>query len=104
MRVLFIARVVGKIVATQKDDKLEGVKLLVVQPLKRDGTPCGRPLIAVDTVGAGAGEIVHAVKGREASFPLPRAGAPVDVAIVGIVDHVHVEPSDRRDRAALHKE
>jgi len=42
------------------------------------------------------------VKGREASFPLPRAGAPVDVAIVGIVDHVHVEPSDRAGPAAVH--
>lgn len=101
MSALFIARVVGKIVATRKDEKLEGVKLLVVEPLKRDGAPCGKPLIAVDTVGAGAGEIVHAVKGREASLPLPRAGAPVDVAIVGIVDHVHVEPSDRAGPAAV---
>jgi len=86
--VLFIARVVGKVVATRKDEKLEGVKLLIIEPLKRDGTPSGKPLVAVDSVGAGAGEIVHAVKGREASLPLPKAGAPVDVAIVGIVDRI----------------
>lgn len=90
---MFIARVVGKIVATRKDANLEGVKLLVIEPLKRDGTACGKPLIAADSVGAGPGDIVHAVKGREASFPLPRAGAPVDVAIVGIVDDVHCDPA-----------
>ncbi len=89
MSVLFIARVIGKVVATRKDEKLEGIKLLVIEPIKRDGASAGKPVIAVDTVGAGAGEIVHAVKGREASLPLPREGAPVDVAIVGIVDRVY---------------
>lgn len=96
MSALFIARVVGKIVATRKDEKLEGVKLLIIEPLKRDGTPCGKPLVAVDSVGAGAGEIVHAVKGREASLPLPRSGAPVDVAIVGIVDRVYPDAGEPR--------
>ncbi len=98
MSALFIARVVGKIVATRKDERLEGVKLLIIEPLKRDGTPCGKPLIAVDSVGAGAGEVVHAVKGREASFPLPRPGAPVDVAIVGIVDHMYLDPGSGEGR------
>ncbi|MGE5588539.1 MAG: EutN/CcmL family microcompartment protein [Clostridia bacterium] len=96
MIALFIARVVGKVVATRKDEKLEGIKLLIIEPLKRDGTPCGKPLVAVDSVGAGAGEIVHAVKGREASLPLPRAGAPVDVAIVGIVDRVFPDAGEPR--------
>jgi ethanolamine utilization protein EutN len=55
----------------------------------RNGAPAGKPVIAVDSVGAGAGELVHAVKGREASFPLPKQGAPVDVAVVGIIDRVY---------------
>ena len=82
-----IARVIGKVVATRKDDSLVGITLLVVQPLAVDRSPAGRPLVAVDAIGAGVGEYVFFVRGKEASFPFHPAEPPVDAGIVGIVDH-----------------
>ncbi|MCC7417003.1 MAG: EutN/CcmL family microcompartment protein [Acidobacteria bacterium] len=87
-----LARVVGEVVATRKDETLLGVKLLIVQPIAPDGQPAGRPIVAVDEVGAGAGEHVFFVRGKEASFPFLPAEPPVDAGIVGIVDHWSVEP------------
>ncbi len=84
---MLLARVVGTVVATRKDEGLHGVKLLVIQPLRTDRSPAGKPLVAVDSVGAGAGEDVFYVRGREASFPFLPAEVPADAAIVGIVDH-----------------
>jgi microcompartment protein CcmK/EutM len=81
-----VARVVGDVVATRKDAKLEGLKLLILQPLGSDRQPAGRMLVAADSVGAGVGEIVFFVRGREASFPFLPVEAPVDAGIVGIVD------------------
>ena len=83
---MLLARVVGTVVATHKDSGLTGVKLLLIQPIKTDGTPSGRPLVAVDSVGAGAGEDVFYVRGREASFPFLPQEVPADAAILGIVD------------------
>jgi ethanolamine utilization protein EutN len=82
-----LARVIGDVVSTRKDDALIGIKLLVVQPLTADRQPAGRPLVAVDAVGAGVGEEVFFVRGKEASFPFYPAEPPVDAGIVGIVDH-----------------
>jgi len=82
-----LARVIGDVVATRKDDQLSGIKLLIVQPLAPDHQPVGRPLVAVDAVGAGVGEEVFFVRGKEASFPFHPAEPPVDAGIVGIVDH-----------------
>lgn len=82
-----LALVIGDVVATRKDENLTGIKLLLVQPLAADGQPAGRPLVAVDAVGAGAGERVFFVRGKEASFPFHPAEPPVDAGIVGIVDH-----------------
>jgi ethanolamine utilization protein EutN len=82
-----IARVVGDVVATRKDENLTGLKLLILQPLTPDGEPAGRTLIAVDAAGAGVGERVFFVRGKEASFPFYPVEAPVDAGIVGIVDH-----------------
>jgi len=82
-----IARVIGDVVATRKDDNLTGIKLLVVQPLAADRQPVGRPLVAVDAVGAGVGEHVFFVRGKEASFPFYPVEPPVDAGIVGIIDH-----------------
>ena len=82
-----IARVIGDVVATRKDDALEGLKLLVIQPLTPDREPSGRAIVAVDAVGAGVGEEVFFVRGKEASFPFHPAAPPVDAGIVGIVDH-----------------
>jgi len=82
-----LARVIGDVVATRKDEQLSGIKLLIVQPLSPDHQPVGRPLVAVDAVGAGVGEEVFFVRGKEASFPFHPAEPPVDAGIVGIVDH-----------------
>ena len=82
-----IARVIGDVVATQKDPAYHGIKLLVVQPLAADGSDSGRALVAVDSVGAGVGETVFFVRGKEASFPFYPVEVPADAGIVGIVDH-----------------
>jgi len=83
---LQLARVIGAVVATRKDEQLAGIKLLLVQPLTADRQSAGRPLVAVDAVGAGVGEEVFFVRGKEASFPFHPAEPPVDAGIVGIVD------------------
>ena len=86
-----LARVIGDIVATRKDEALLGVKLLIVQPLTPERQPAGRPLVAADSVGAGVGEFVFVVRGTEASFPFYPVQPPVDAGIVGIVDHWDME-------------
>jgi microcompartment protein CcmK/EutM len=82
-----LARVVGTVVCTRKEPALDGIKLLLVQPLTPERAPVGKPLVAVDSVGAGPGEEVFYVRGREASFPFLPDDVPADAAIVGIVDH-----------------
>jgi microcompartment protein CcmK/EutM len=84
---MHLARVIGNVVATRKDDNLAGLTLLIVQPLTEARQPAGRPIVAVDAVGAGVGEEVFIVRGKEASFPFYPVEAPVDAGIVGIVDH-----------------
>lgn len=81
-----IARVIGDVVATMKDAALTGHKLLVLQPVTPDRQPAGRTLVAADAVGAGVGEHVFFVRGREASYPFLPAEAPVDACVVGIID------------------
>lgn len=87
-----LAKVIGDIVVTQKDENLVGLKLMVLQPLAADGSAAGRALVAVDAVGAGVGETVFFVRGKEASFPFYPTEVPTDAGIVGIVDHWDVEP------------
>jgi ethanolamine utilization protein EutN len=82
-----MARVIGDVVATIKDSSLDGIKLLLVQPINADGSNAGRPLVAVDSVGAGIGETVFFVRGKEASFPWHPLDVPADAGIVGIIDH-----------------
>jgi ethanolamine utilization protein EutN len=90
-----IARVVGTVVATQKNRKLEGAKLLLVQPLDLDETPRGTTLLAIDSVGAGIGEkVLVVIEGKAAGDALGRKGAAVDAAIVGIIDAVDVVADD----------
>jgi ethanolamine utilization protein EutN len=87
-----IARVVGTVVSTQKHGKFEGAKLLLVQPLNLDDTPRGATLLAVDGVGAGVNEkVLIVLEGRAAGEALGKKGAPVDAAIVGIIDEVTVD-------------
>jgi len=83
-----LAKVMGSVVATRKVAHLEGVKLLLVQPLNQKLKPMGKPLVAVDTVRAGTGDLVYYVIGREASMALAETFVPIDAAIVGIVDQV----------------
>ena len=81
-----LARVIGDIVATVKEPAFSGVTLLLIQPLNADGQDAGRPLVAVDAVGAGVGERVFFVRGKEASFPFLPTEVPTDAGVVGIVD------------------
>ena len=82
-----LAQVIGEVVSTIKDANLVGIKLLVLQPLDPSGGAVGRTLVALDSVGAGTGERVFFVRGREAAFPFYPAEPPADATIVGIVDH-----------------
>ena len=86
-----LARVLGEVVSTMKDANLVGTKLLVVQPLAADGSSAGRTLVATDSVGAGVGEHVFFVRGREAAFPFYPSEPPTDATIVGIVDYWNTE-------------
>ena len=85
-----LAKVIGDIVATRKDDNLAGIALLVLQPIAADGSATGRTLVAVDAMGAGVGETVFFVRGKEASFPFHPTEVPADAGVVGIVDHYDV--------------
>lgn len=86
-----IARVIGTVVATQKHRAFEGAKLLLVQPLALDDRPRGVAILAVDGVGAGVNEkVLIVLEGRAAGEALGRRGAPVDAAIIGIVDTVDI--------------
>ena len=82
-----LARVIGDVVATIKDPELASHKLLILQPVGADREPVGRTLIALDSIGAGVGEHVFFVRGKEASFPFFPAQPPADACVVGIVDH-----------------
>ena len=85
-----VARVLGEVVSTVKDSNLTGFKLLVLQPLSASGEASGKTLVALDSVGAGVGEQVFFVRGREAAFPFHPSEPPTDASVIGIVDHVDV--------------
>jgi ethanolamine utilization protein EutN len=87
-----IGKVIGTLVATKKHHKMDGAKLLLVQPLTLEGKPRGVAVLAIDSVGAGVGErVLLVVEGKAAGDALGRKAAPVDAAIIGIVDTVTVE-------------
>jgi len=86
-----LARVLGTVVATVKSDALEGRKLLVIQPLDSNLNQKGQSMVAIDSVGAGKGEVVFWCRGREASFPFLPNEVPSDCTIVGIVDSVFLK-------------
>lgn len=94
---MMAGRIIGVCVATQKEPKLMGRKLLVVEPIRSDGTAAGKPAIAVDLVGAGAGETVLLAKSRDAS--LAADDAPVDLAVIGIADAIMTPPHRAVDLA-----
>lgn len=87
-----LGRVVGQVVSSHKRPQFDGATLLLVQPEHPDGTPRGATLLAVDSVGAGMGErVLVVIEGRAASEALGKRGAPVDAAIIGIVDVVTLD-------------
>lgn len=88
---MYLGRVIGTVVCTRIYKDLDGIRLLLVQPLDHDKKPRGNVEVAVDAVQAGPGEIVYLVGAREASQALERIFVPVDAAIVGIVDSVDLE-------------
>jgi len=96
-----LARVIGTVVATRKDPSIEGMKILMIQPLTDDLKPAGEPIAAIDVVQAGPGSLVHWVTARESSMALPNPFAPVDAAITGIVDDVYVEDVGIKDKEKI---
>ena len=87
---MHLGKVIGTVVLTVKNDTLDGVTLLLVQPLTSSREPVGRAIVAADSMGAGVGEEVFFVRGKEASFPFHPLEVPADAGIVGIVDNWHV--------------
>jgi ethanolamine utilization protein EutN len=86
---MHIGKVVGTVVSTQKNRKLEGAKLLLVQPMTLEGDPRGAAVLAIDSVGAGVGErVLLVIEGKAAGDALRRKAAAVDAAIIGIVDRL----------------
>ena len=85
---MLLARIVGTVVATRKDERLVSSKLLVARPIDPAGKPEGSYLVAVDTVDAGVGETVLIVSGSSARMASGMKDCPVDAAVVGIVDSV----------------
>ena len=85
---MIIARILGTVVSTQKDARLEGKKLLIVKPLNVDGSDQSGYVVAVDTVGAGFHEKVLVVSGSSARMAEGNKDCPVDAAIIGVIDHI----------------
>jgi len=88
---VFLGRVIGCVWATAKNPQMEGVRILLVQPLTPELQNTGKRLLCLDAAGAGAGELIYWVRGREACFPFLPKEVPSDATIVGIVDEVHVK-------------
>ena|ERR1700723_3518709 len=97
---MILGRVIGNVVSSAKDPALNGITLLVVQPIGRDGQAAGRAVVALDSVGAGVGETVYWCRGREASFPFLPIEVPTEATIVGIVDEVNFAETAKTDVSA----
>lgn len=87
---MILGRVIGNVVSSMKNETLRGQRLLIVQPIDRHGRDKGKPLVALDSVGAGAGETVYWCRGKEASFPFLPIEVPTETTIVGIVDEINL--------------
>jgi microcompartment protein CcmK/EutM len=92
---MYLGRVIGRVWSTVKHPALEGMRFLLVQPLTPELRNTGKRIICTDWTGAGAGEMVYWVRGKEASFPFLPAEPPTDTTIVGIVDSVDVGQASR---------
>lgn len=93
---MYLGRVVGCVWATVKNREMEGHRLLIVQPLTPELKETGKRLVCGDSTGAGAGELIYWVRGKEASFPFHPGEPPFDTTIVGIVDSVNLPAAARR--------
>ena len=93
---MLLAKVVGTVVATRKDERLESTKLLVARPIDPSGKHEGNYLVAVDTVDAGVGETVLIVSGSSARMASGLKDCPVDAAIVGVIDRIDVEEKPQK--------
>ena len=87
---MYLAKVIGTVVASCKDESLMGVKLLVIQPVEAGGKEIGSALVAADTIGAGFGDLVFVAKSKDGAMPLKDPNAPVDAGIIGIVDSTYM--------------
>ena len=85
-----LGRIIGNVVCTAKNASLVGHRLLLVQPIDKHGKDKGRAFVAVDSVGAGAGETIYWCRGKEASFPFLPGDIPTEATIVGIVDEINL--------------
>jgi ethanolamine utilization protein EutN len=99
-----LARVIGTVVATKKDESIRDLKILMIQPLNEKLENSGEPEAAIDTVQAGHGDLVYYTLARESSMALPEPFAPVDAAITGIVDQVNVEDKGILDKDKIFEE
>jgi microcompartment protein CcmK/EutM len=92
---MLIAKVIGTVVATRKHEQLVGSKIQVIQPLEpQTEKPFGAPIVAVDAVGAGVGEVVMIVCGSSARQALENPSCPVDATIIGIIDQIDIDESN----------
>jgi ethanolamine utilization protein EutN len=88
---MFVAKVIGNLVCTHKDDNLKGLKLLIVQPVDKELQDKGKPVVAIDTIGqSGVGDLVYLAKSKESSIPLNKDLVPSDAGILGIIDYYNV--------------
>jgi ethanolamine utilization protein EutN len=93
---MLLGRVIGNVVATMKNESLVGQRLLIVQPIDRNGRDKGKAIVALDSVGAGAGETIYWCRGKEASFPFLPVEVPTEATIVGIVDAINIPSSSAK--------
>lgn len=93
---MLLGRVIGNVVATMKNESLVGQRLLIVQPIDRNGRDKGKAIVALDSVGAGAGETIYWCRGKEASFPFLPVEVPTEATIVGIVDAINIPASSAK--------
>ena len=100
---MFLGRVIGCVWATAKNPQMEGMRFLLVQPVTPDLKATGRRLICADAAGAGAGELIYWVRGREACFPFLPKEVSSDATIVGIVDELHLLPAKEQPRKNVRK-
>lgn len=94
---MFLGRIVGCVWATIKNPQMKGLRMVVVQPVTPELEATGKPLICFDSMGAGSGELIYWVKGKEASLPFLPAEPPADATVVGIVDSVRVNRKARSE-------